>query len=205
MTNNVVSEGGKELSGKTGSDPPEENAPEEGETGKKPPAKKRKKRNQTARFFIKLGIIIAVLGIAFTAVLGIHINHGNGMYPFIMDGDLLITYKLDPYMVEDAVLYKDPETGEEKVSRIAAKDANNINITSMGQILINEYVPLERVFYVTMPDETSEIEYPYQMHEGEYFLLNDFRSKTDDSRAFGKVTEDEFLGKVVFVFRRRGI
>ncbi len=127
------------------------------------------------------------------------------MYPFIMDGDLLITYKLDPYMVEDAVLYKDPETGEEKVSRIMAKGANNIQITSTGQLLINEYVPVDRVFYVTMPDENSKITYPYGMSEDGYFLLNDFRNKTDDSRIFGEITEDKFLGKVVFVFRRRGI
>ena len=191
----------------TGSDPPEVIPPEGEGGGKKPESAKpkKKKKNQTARFLIKLGIIVGVLAVAFTAVLGIHINHGNGMYPFIMDGDLLITYKLDPYMVEDAVLYRDPETGAKKVSRIAAMGANKIQITATGQLLINEYVPLERVFYVTMPDEASKIVYPYQMNEDGYFLLNDFRSKTDDSRAFGEITEDEFLGKVVFVFRRRGI
>ena len=52
---------------------------------------------------IKLSVVAVILIVVFTFVLGVHIHHGNRMYPFIMDGDLLITYKLDPYRVGDAV------------------------------------------------------------------------------------------------------
>ena len=38
-----------------------------------------------------------------------------------------------------------------------------------------------------------------------YFLLDDYREIGLDSRAFGEVDEDALLGKVVYVFRRRGI
>ena len=68
----------------------------------------RKRISPLLRFLIKLSVVAVILIVVFTFVLGVHIHHGNRMYPFIMDGDLLITYKLDPYRVGDAVAYRNP-------------------------------------------------------------------------------------------------
>lgn len=156
------------------------------------------------RFFIKLGVIVAFcIIIHFFA--GIHIHHGNRMYPFIMDGDLLIIFRLSSYTVGDAVLYRNPETEEKEVSRITAAGRNEILITEEGQFLINRFSTEGQVFYLTQPLEGSPIRYPYQMEEGGYFLLDDFRTQGSDSRSFGQVTDREILGKVIYVFRRRGI
>lgn len=175
-----------------------------GET--KPPARPRKKGlSPIVRFLIKLGAVALILFVVFGFVLGIHINHGNRMYPFIMDGDLLITYKLDPCRMGEAVLYRSPATGEKAISRIVAIDENEIEITELGELLVNGYSPAETVFYQTKELEGSTIVFPYTMGEGEVFLLDDYRTIGVDSRAFGPVREDELLGKVVYVFRRRGI
>ena len=37
------------------------------------------------------------------------------------------------------------------------------------------------------------------------FLLDDYRTIGVDSRTFGEVRQSDLLGKVVYVFRRRGI
>lgn len=203
--------------------PPHENAAEEltREEPKDPPAsrrnagrragtkaapRKRKKRmSPLLRFLIKLAAVAAILIAVFTFVLGVHIHHGNRMYPFIMDGDLLITYKLDPYRVGDAVAYRNPKTGETGISRIVAIGENEIEITEIGEMLINGYVPSESVFYPTRELEGSEVSFPYKMGANGYFLLDDQRENGSDSRAFGELTEDNLLGKVVYVFRRRGI
>lgn len=158
-----------------------------------------------ARFFLKLGVLGAICAVVFLFVLGVQINRGNGMYPFLMDGDLLITYKLDPYRVGDAVVYRRPDTGARAVARIAALGQNKILITDSGQLLINDYVPDENVFYATKKAEGSDLRYPYQMGADGVFLLNDFRTQTDDSRTFGALTREDLTGKVVYVFRRRGI
>ena len=157
------------------------------------------------RFLLKLTGVTLILWLVFSFVLGVHIHHGNRMYPFLMDGDLLITYKLDPYNVEDAVVYRNRETRQVEVSRIVAKGEGEIQISESGELLINGYIPVERVFYPTNPLDGSEIVFPYSMSPEAYFLLDDYREIGLDSRAFGEVDEDALLGKVVYVFRRRGI
>lgn len=166
---------------------------------------KRKAIKAWRSFLIKFGLIGVVLFCVFYFVLGVHIYHGENMYPFIMDGDLLITYKLDSYNVGDVVVYKDPDLGETRVSRIGMYGENEIDIDDYGQIFVNGYLPAESVFYKTEKLPDSKIEFPYQMHRDDYFLLDDYRIEGYDSRQFGAVSSSRFMGKVVYVFRKRGI
>lgn len=186
--------------------PPGEAPPVEG-GGEKPPAKggrKRRRRSPLLSFLVKLAIVSAVLAAVFSFVLGVHIHHGNRMYPFIMDGDLVITYKLEPYRVGDAVVYRRPD-GSASVSRIAALGVHEIELTESGQLLVNGAIPNEQVFYPTRALEGSSLSFPYAMGDGQVFLLDDYRTIGEDSRAFGALDESALRGKVVYVFRRRGI
>lgn len=157
------------------------------------------------RLLIKLAVIAAILAVMGIYVMGVHVQHGNRMHPYIMDGDLLVTYKLDTYRVGDVVLYRSPLTGEPDISRIAAIGAYEIQLTDQGELLINGSVPDEKVFYRTEKLEASKIAFPYYMTPEGYFLLDDYRTQGLDSRLFGQITRDDLLGKVVYVFRRRGI
>ena len=165
----------------------------------------KKRMTPLLRFLIKLALVTAVTVLVLTFVMGVHIHRGNRMYPFVMDGDLLITYKLDPCYTGDVVLYRNPLTGEKDVSRISAMGENEVVITEQGRLLINGYTPAESVFYPTRELEGSPIVFPYRMSADGYFLLDDYREIGLDSRAFGQIGEDAILGKVVYVFRRRGI
>lgn len=169
------------------------------------PAARKKPPGPLMQLLIKIALLAVLVAIVLTFVLGIHVQQGNSMYPFLMDGDLLITYKLDPYRVGDAVAYRDPETGETAVSRIVAVGENTIQVTDYGELLINGIAPQEKVFYPTAPLEGSSVEYPYIMRKGGYFVLDDYRTEGRDSRQFGQLLKEELLGKVVYVFRRRGI
>lgn len=52
------------------------------------------------------------------------------------------------------------------------------------------------------PDKGEQRNYgPTRLADGQYFLLGDNRDNSYDSRAFGPVPEDIFLGKVVAIFR----
>ena len=158
-----------------------------------------------ALLLAKIAVLLALLVGVFTLVLGLHIQRGNRMFPHIKDGDLLLTYKLEGYRPGDVVVYRHPQTGQSQVSRIVALGKNEIQVTENGALLINGSAPAEQVFYITAPAEGSDVGYPYQVQEQECFLLDDFRTEGQDSRTFGAVREDDLLGKVVFVFRRRGI
>lgn len=170
-----------------------------------PSAKKKVGLSPLMLLLCKAAAILLLMGFTLLFVIGIHIHEGNRMYPFLMDGDLIITYKLEPYHVGDVVAYRHPQTGDTEFSRIVAIGENTIQVTEYGELLINGTSPAERVFYPTAPLEGDNVEYPYIMRKGGYFVLDDYRTEGDDSRRFGQLLEDELLGKVVYVFRRRGI
>lgn len=171
-----------------------------------PPVQVRKKRLTPLLLFLcKLAAVGMLLFLTLTFVIGVHIHEGNRMYPFLMDGDLIITYKLEEYKVGDVVAYRHPDSGQTEFSRIVAIGENSIMINQYGDFLINGTAPAERVFYATTPLDGPNVEYPYTMRKGGYFLLDDYRTEGEDSRRFGQLLEDELLGKVVYIFRRRGI
>lgn len=194
--------------GSPGPDPPEQNAentPALSEHKPRAPQAEKARGSPLKWFLIKLALVAVILTAMFLFVMGVHIQHGNRMYPFIMDGDLVVTYKLEPYRVGDVVAYRNPDTGETALSRIVAMGENTIQITDPGELLVNGVSPGEKVFYPTKPLEASPVEYPYAMRRGGYFVLDDFRTEGSDSRLFGQLQESDLLGKVVYVFRRRGI
>lgn len=191
-----------------GHDPPEQDVEtNQGLSEQKPrePQAEKARGSPLKWFLIKLALVSAIFTMMFLYVMGLHIQHGNRMYPFIMDGDLVIIYKLEPYRVGDVVAYCNPDTGETALSRIVAMGENTIQITDSGELLVNGVSPGEKVFYPTKPLEGAALEYPYAMRRGGYFVLDDCRTEGSDSRLFGQLQESDLKGKVVYVFRRRGI
>ncbi len=168
--------------------------------------KRKRRRRELTRFLIKLGILGAAAAVIFIWVLGVYLYHGNRMYPFIMDGDLLIIFKPgNKYDVGDVVLYRNPITEENGISRISVAGECEVQITESGELLVNGYRRAENVFYLTEKVAGSDIRFPYSMGKDEYFLLDDYRTSGRDSRVFGAVRKEALLGKVAYVLRRRGI
>ena len=168
--------------------------------------KRKRRRRELTRFLIKLGILGAAAAVIFIWVLGVYLYHGNRMYPFIMDGDLLIIFKPgNKYDVGDVVLYRNPITEENGISRISVAGECEVQITESGELLVNGYRRAENVFYLTEKVAGSDIRFPYSMGKDEYFLLDDYRTSGRDSRVFGAVRKEDLLGKVAYVLRRRGI
>ena len=186
---------------------PREETESEGADEEPEPKEKSKPKHKGAfvRFLIRLVLIGAILWAAFTFVFGLHIQTGNRMYPFVMDGDLIVLYRLDEYRLGDVVLYRRPDTGEISVSRIAAMGSSTIEITDAGEFVLDGFVPDDTVFYRTEKLEGSAVQFPYQMTDEGFFLLDDYRTEGNDSRIFGEVQRDALLGKAVYILRRRGI
>ena len=167
--------------------------------------KKKRRKRELIRFLTKLGVLGAAAAVIFIWVLGIYLQHGNRMYPFVMDGDLLIIFKPgNTYDVGDIVLYRNPDTKENSISRIAVAGAGEIRITEAGELTVNGYIRSENVFYRTEQIAGSDVSFPYSLGEDEYFLLDDFRTSGRDSRLFGALKKEDLLGKVAYILRRRG-
>ena len=157
-----------------------------------------------ARFLIKLGLVAGLLALSFTLVLGVYVQRGERMHPYAQDGDLLIYFRLEAPQVDDLVVYRRPDTGALALSRVVAVGRNSVNVTASGTLLVNGMIPAERVFYPTEPIAGSTLVFPCEMEDGTVFLLDDYRTQGEDSRIFGPLDQEAVLGKVVYLFRRRG-
>ena len=187
---------------------------------KKPPAgKKRKKRAKQRRkktvttvtkkkklgplekLLIKIAVLVIIVVIVLTWILGLHRMTGNNMFPFVKDGDLCIVYKLDDYTTGDVVLYRNNE-GKMKLGRIVAVGGQSVDFPKDGGYTVDGYQPSEEITYQTFG--ADGVKYPIDVGDDEVFIMNDFRSDTDDSRQFGSIKKSDIKGKLLFLIRRRG-
>lgn len=145
--------------------------------------------------------VILILVIMYL-VFPVAVAHDENMYPFLREGDILISCRFDTeYQVNDVVFFKDNE--ETRIGRIIAKEGDTVEITGDEKLYVNSYPQSEEVFYPTLPEEGKEIN--EKVPDNSYYLLNDYRKELNDSRTYGSVSKDELLGKVFLIIRRRNI
>lgn len=164
--------------------------------------KKNKKYKFLTNFLIKTGILAAIVIVTLTVFLAVYRMEGNTMSPFVRDGDLCIFYRLENIYLNDVVLYED-EQGNLHVGRVVAGNGQKVDFPENGGYEVNGYLPSEEVPYKTYKAENSNVSYPLQLSGDEYFILNDFRQLTTDSREIGAVSRKQIKGKLLFLMRRR--
>lgn len=153
-------------------------------------------------FLIKLAVFALILYLVLTFVITFHRASSNNMFPNIKDGDLCVLYRLDDYHMGDIVYYTD--SGKKKLGRIVAAQGQEIDFPEEGGYLLNGFAPSEEIMYQTYRSEASETTYPHTVESGSFYIMNDFRSDTKDSREMGDVKKGSIIGKVIYVLRRRG-
>ena len=142
-----------------------------------------------------------MLVLVFSVVLCVNLHYGNNMHPAVRDGDLCIAYRLQKPYINAVVLYE--WGGKTCVGRVVALEGDVIDISPEGALKINGVNPAEEVFYATIPAENAAITYPYTVESGKAFILNDFRTDTDDSRSFGAVELKAIKGNFLLSLRHR--
>ena len=127
--------------------------------------------------------------------------HGQGMFPAMKDGDLVIGFRWqrEDFQKDDVLVFRMDD--REYVGRMIANENDVVNITEEGMLLVNGTVQGGEIIYPTYPKEG--IEYPYRVPEGCVFVLGDHRTDTIDSRDFGPVPKKQVQGKVITILRRR--
>lgn len=126
----------------------------------------------------------------------------NSMYPKLMAGDLLVYSRLEKnYYVDDVVSVMINK--QEQVLRVVAQGGDTVEFTDDGFFVLNGQIQYEEIMQETFALENSDIEYPYQIPSGSYFLLGDARNNCADSRLFGAISGKQVNGKVIGCFRHR--
>ena len=150
----------------------------------------------------KLAVIAVAVWVIFTQVFLITQCTGQGMFPAIEDGDLILAYRLQgEYSKGDVVVYR--VGSATYLGRVVARETDVVTMDDSGSLVINGTTQGGEIMYPTYAKEGTE--YPYKVQEGTLYVLGDYRTQTQDSRDFGPIPLDDILGKVITIVRRRGV
>ena len=147
--------------------------PDEKAGNNKEPPKPLSTKQLAISLLIKIAAIVLAAWLIFAFVLGIAINYGNNMHPAVNDGDLVISLKLQRPYLNAAVLYR--HDGKTRTGRVVGLPGNVIDISEHGELLVNNAIALEDIYYPTYKAENSAVSFPYTVEEGKAFILNDYR------------------------------
>ena len=163
-------------------------------------------RSHMESAIFRIVAFVCLVAFVFTFIFGIKTIESNDMYPAVRAGDMIIYYRLMKAKRTDVVLFKTDR--KPNIGRIQAAEDDVVGITNAGQITINgdiqPVIPRQGVFYKTYQRENA-IKYPIKIKKREYFILGDERESAKDSRIYGPIKDEDVIGKVFTIIRRRAI
>ena len=149
--------------------------------------------------------LIISLGISFFFIIFLYEPvkvEGTSMLPGLQDQERIFinkfVYRWEPISRGDIVVFRYPrDTSKSFIKRVIAVGGDRIVIDKgrvyvNGQLLPEPYVPAQ----YKDDRSTSEIVVP----AGEFYVMGDHRSMSDDSRDFGPVDDGFITGKAVFIY-----
>ncbi|MDO5811449.1 MAG: signal peptidase I [Bacillota bacterium] len=162
-----------------------------------------KKYDFIFQFLFKTLILLIILFLLLSFVFKVHRATGNTMSPYIRDGDLCIFYRMDKIYLNDIIIYKDKD-GKECMGRVIASRGQTVAFSKHGGYFVDGNQTVEENPYKTYASKKKNVKYPLKLKNDEYFVLNDFRKITTDSREKGAISKSQIKGKLLFLMRRRG-
>lgn len=150
---------------------------------------------------LKILVVILLFVLLFTFLFGATRYNDVAMTPNIKSGDLVIykRYDKDFDVGDEAVLRYQ---GKIQIMRVVATAGDVLDMTEEGFTINGELQPEPNPQKETLP-YTEGILFPVTLKKGEVFLLGDDRENSADSRVYGGVNQDDTLGKVLNIIRRR--
>lgn len=123
--------------------------------------------------------------------------YGSSMTPTLTNGEIIITAKTSEFKPGDITAFY--YNNKILVKRIICGPGDWINIDEDGVVTVNE-VPLEEPYVTERALGDCNIDLPFQVPDGRYFVMGDHRSTSVDSRntAVGCVAQEQIVGKILF-------
>lgn len=160
----------------------------------------RRKKRRYAREFRNTILVLLIAGgvIVLSAVFLIPVYRitGNTMEPTLKEGNIVVSIKTGSLKEGDlaAIRYNDKIL----IRRVIGLPGDQIEIDDSGTVKVNGEV-LTEPYVSELSIGQTDLTYPYEVPEGEYFVMGDNRSVSIDSRnsAVGCIPEDKIAGKLV--------
>lgn len=122
---------------------------------------------------------------------------GSSMTPTLQEGEIVVSVKADQMQPGDIVAFY--YGNKVLIKRYIAGPGVWVDIREDGTLLLNGEV-LEEPYLEEKHFGICDLELPYQVPEGTYFLVGDHRETSVDSRhsSVGCIAEDQIVGKIMF-------
>lgn len=123
--------------------------------------------------------------------------YGNSMSPTLQDGEIIFSIKTSDFEPGDVISFY--YNNKILVKRVIARPGEWVDIDKDGNVFVNN-VLLNEPYLDEKSFGDCNIELPYQVPDGKYFVMGDHRSTSVDSRstAVGCVAQEQIVGKILF-------
>lgn len=149
------------------------------------------------------GTVAVLVVVAATAVLISNLLlpilriYGSSMTPTLVNGNIVAAVRNGTYQRGDIIAFY--YNNKILVKRVIGMPGEWVDIDENGNVTIDGE-PLEEPYLTEKALGECDIELPYQVPEGRYFVMGDHRSVSSDSRSsqVGCVSEEQIVGKLLF-------
>lgn len=142
-------------------------------------------------------IVASISALLATLVMPVLQISGSSMTPTFHEGEIVISIKTKNLQAGDIVAFY--HGNKILIKRVIAGAGNWVNISDEGNVYINGEI-LNEPYIEELALGDHDIEFPYQVPDGHWFVLGDHREISIDSRnsEIGSIQQDDIVGKIIF-------
>ncbi len=162
----------------------------------------RKKHRQNQHHLVRSALYALVTVAAVTALVAVLFmpvlrTYGSSMAPTLEEGETVIVIKTHKAEPGDVIAFY--YNGKLFIKRVIALGGSVVDMDEAGNISVDG-VPLDEPYLTEKAYGNGDVEFPFEVPDGLYFVLGDNRVNAADSRnsILGCVEPDNTLGRVVF-------
>ena len=144
-----------------------------------------------------LVIISAVSALVATLIMPVIQISGSSMSPTFNEGEIVVSLKTKNLESGDVIAFY--HGNKILVKRVIASAGSYVNMDEEGHVYVDGN-KLNENYIKDFSLSEVDIELPYQVPDGHWFVLGDNRDDSVDSRnsEIGSISQDDIIGKIIF-------